>query len=135
MCFGKIRVFDTNRGDAQQYLQLKVLITLYFLKKKKKEKKLIKQKEYFCTRIIIANERNICNLIGPEEHNSGHFVLSVSIKCALSRRILYLTGGMTSLYSFIQGSLEWSFSELFFSDACCGIDTNLLLSKFYRVNL
>ena len=47
-------------------------------------------------------------------------------------RRFYLTGGMTNLYQIIRGLLEQRFSELFFSDASCGINTNLLLLTFSR---
>ena len=45
-------------------------------------------------------------------------------------RRFYLTGSMMNLYLFIGGSLEWPFSELFFSDALCGINKNLLPLTF-----
>ena len=42
----------------------------------------------------------------------------------LEPRRLYLTGDMTNLYPFIQGSLEWPFSELF--------NTNVSLWNQYK---
>ena len=36
---------------------------------------------------------------------------------SISARRFYSTGGMTNIYSFIQRSLEWRFSELFYTEA------------------
>ena len=44
------------------------------------------------------------------------FNIIMTLGLAIWARIFQLTGDMTILYPFIQGSLEWPFSELFSSD-------------------
>ena len=44
------------------------------------------------------------------------YLLLLKISYLLHSRRFYLTGDMTNLYPFIQGSLEWPFSELFSSN-------------------
>ena len=48
-------------------------------------------------------------------HTSSIFI-RLNYWFTVARRF-YLTGGMTNLYSFYRGSLEWPFSEIFLSNA------------------
>lgn len=50
------------------------------------------------------------NFFRKEKSFGGTFFYVVS-----KPRKFYLTGGMTNFNSFIQGLMDWSFSELFFS--------------------
>ena len=72
----------------------------------------------------------LCILPGKPVPSSRNIELAPTIVCILTRRF-YLTGCMTNLYSLIWGSLERLFSELFLSDACWGINTNLLPLIFF----